>query len=290
MHRILERKKIPYMLNELYESCKENLSKSDHKIFGYLLEHEQEIQAITAEELSQRLGISTATISRFWSKLGFKNLKDLKRALYNSQAATPFSRMNAALSQWQESGISPDMLLHRLSAQIERTFQVVKPEQLDQAARMLTQAIHVYLFAPDVSCGLGSIAAYRMLRLGIRLIPLPSGSQIYDAMINLKRGDLILLVGYSRLLTEVQILLSYSQEIGYKTILFTDLLANDLLSQADLVLYSCRGEPNDYHSVVVPMMLLDLLIMKTSQAVGGGLEKAQKLQELRGRYSGMLKR
>ena len=38
------------------------------------------------------------------------------------------------------------------------------------------------------------------------------------------------------------------------------------------------------------MMLLDLLIMKTSQAVGGGLEKAQKLQELRGRYSGMLKR
>ena len=109
-------------------------------------------------------------------------------------------------------------------------------------------------------------------------------------MINLKRGDLILLFGYSRLLTEVQILLSYSQEIGYKTILFTDLLANDLLSQADLVLYSCRGEPNDYHSVVVPMMLLDLLIMKTSQAVGGGLEKAQKLQELRGRYSGMLKR
>ena len=124
------------MLEELYKNYKECLSKSDHKIFSYLLEHEQEIHAITAEDLSHTLGISTATISRFWSKIGFKNLKELKRALYKNQEATPFSRMNAALSQWHESGISPDMLLHRISVQTERTFQVVKPEQLDQAAHL----------------------------------------------------------------------------------------------------------------------------------------------------------
>ena len=278
------------MLEELYKNYKECLSKSDHKIFSYLLEHEQEIHAITAEDLSHTLGISTATISRFWSKIGFKNLKELKRALYKNQEATPFSRMNAALSQWHESGISPDMLLHRISVQTERTFQVVKPEQLDQAAHFLIKARQVYFFAPDASHGLGSILEYRMLRLGIRLIPLPAGSQIYDAMVNLQRGDLVLLFGYSRLLTEVQILLSYSRKAGYETILFTDLIANDLLSQANLVLYSCRGEPNDYHSMVVPMMLLDLLIMKTSQALGGVLDKAKHLQKLRGEYGGMLRR
>ena len=69
------------MLEKIYEEYKERLSKSDHKIFGYLLEHEQELPAITAEDLSRRLNISTATISRFWSKIGFQNLKDLKHNL-----------------------------------------------------------------------------------------------------------------------------------------------------------------------------------------------------------------
>ena len=94
------------MLEKIYEEYKERLSKSDHKIFGYLLEHEQELPAITAEDLSRRLNISTATISRFWSKIGFRNLKDLKHNLYEKQESTPYSRMNAALSQWKECGIS----------------------------------------------------------------------------------------------------------------------------------------------------------------------------------------
>ena len=182
------------------------------------------------------------------------------------------------------------MLLSRLTEQMERTFQVVKPEQLDLASELLIKARQVYLFAPDVSRGLGNILQYRLLRLGIRLISLPGGSQIYDSMVNLKSGDLVLLFGYSRLLSEVRVLLSYSREAGYKTILFTDLLTGEFLSQADLVLYTCRGEPNDYHSVAVPVLLLDLLIMKTSQALDGGLEKAKQLQKLRETYGGLIRR
>ena len=267
------------MLEKIYEEYKERLSKSDHKIFGYLLEHEQELPAITAEDLSRRLNISTATISRFWSKIGFRNLKDLKHNLYEKQESTPYSRMNAALSQWKECGISPDLLLERLSFQLEKTFQVVKPEQVDEAVKLLISSRQVYIFAPDVSKGLGNILQYRLLRLGILLIPLPGGSQLYDAMVNLKQGDLVLLFGYSRLLTEV-----------YQTILFTDLLAEEHLSNANLTLYSFRGEPNDYHSVATPLLLIDLLIMKASQSLGGGLEKAKKLQNLREQYAGLIRR
>lgn len=198
--------------------------------------------------------------------------------------------MNAALSQWKECGISPDLLLERLSFQLEKTFQVVKPEQVDEAVKLLISSRQVYIFAPDVSKGLGNILQYRLLRLGILLIPLPGGSQLYDAMVNLKQGDLVLLFGYSRLLTEVQILLSYSEKAGYQTILFTDLLAEEHLSNANLTLYSFRGEPNDYHSVATPLLLIDLLIMKASQSLRGGLEKAKKLQNLREQYAGLIRR
>ena len=65
------------MLKEIYDQYKEELTKSDHRIFGYLMEHEQELQILTTSELSARLDVSTATISRFWSKIGFKNLNEL---------------------------------------------------------------------------------------------------------------------------------------------------------------------------------------------------------------------
>ena len=278
------------MLSEIYEMYKETLSKSEHRIFSYLLEHEQELPVISSDDIARQLGVSTSTISRFWTKIGFKNLKDLKRAVYENQSATPFSRLSGALSQWGEEGVSLDFLMDRMSRYMEKTFRVVTPQMLDQAVQMILEAGQIYMFAPDASRGIGALLQYRLRRLGIRIEVLPSGSQIYDFMVNLKEGDLLILYGYSRILTEARILLEYGARTGCRSILFTDILAGDLLSQADLVLYSFRGEPNDYHFMGVPVILTDLLVTKTIQALGGGLEKARKLEDIRSQFSGLLKR
>lgn len=278
------------MLSEIYEMYKETLSKSEHRIFSYLLEHEQELPVISSDDIARQLGVSTSTISRFWTKIGFKNLKDLKRAVYENQSATPFSRLSGALSQWGEEGVTLDFLMDRMSRYMEKTFRVVTPQMLDQAVQMILEAGQIYMFAPDASRGIGVLLQYRLRRLGIRIEVLPSGSQIYDFMVNLKEGDLLILYGYSRILTEARILLEYGARTGCRSILFTDILAGDLLSQADLVLYSFRGEPNDYHFMGVPVILTDLLVTKTIQALGGGLEKARKLEDIRSQFSGLLKR
>ena len=278
------------MLSEIYEMYKETLSKSEHRIFSYLLEHEQELPVISSDDIARQLGVSTSTISRFWTKIGFKNLKDLKRAVYENQSATPFSRLSGALSQWGEEGVTLDFLMDRMSRYMEKTFRVVTPQMLDQAVRMILEERQIYMFAPDASRGIGALLQYRLRRLGIRIEVLPSGSQIYDFMVNLKEGDLLILYGYSRILTEARILLEYGARTGCRSILFTDILAGDLLSQADLVLYSFRGEPNDYHFMGVPVILTDLLVTKTIQALGGGLEKARKLEDIRSQFSGLLKR
>ena len=278
------------MLSEIYEMYKETLSKSEHRIFSYLLEHEQELPVISSDDIARQLGGSTSTISRFWTKIGFKNLKDLKRAVYENQSATPFSRLSGALSQWGEEGVTLDFLMDRMSRYMEKTFRVVTPQMLDQAVQMILEAGQIYMFAPDASRGIGALLQYRLRRLGIRIEVLPSGSQIYDFMVNLKEGDLLILYGYSRILTEARILLEYGARTGCRSILFTDILAGDLLSQADLVLYSFRGEPNDYHFMGVPVILTDLLVTKTIQALGGGLEKARKLEDIRSQFSGLLKR
>ena len=131
------------MLSEIYEMYKETLSKSEHRIFSYLLEHEQELPVISSDDIARQLGVSTSTISRFWTKIGFKNLKDLKRAVYENQSATPFSRLSGALSQWGEEGVTLDFLMDRMSRYMEKTFRI-SAEETKQAIRAGNQAQELF--------------------------------------------------------------------------------------------------------------------------------------------------
>ena len=229
---------------------KETLSKSEHRSFSYLLEHEQELPVISSDDIARQLGVSTSTISRFWTKIGFKNLKDLKRAVYENQSATPFSRLSGALSQWGEEGVTLDFLMDRMSRYMEKTFRVVTPQMLDQAVQMILEAGQIYMFAPDASRGIGALLQYWLRRLGIRIEVLPSGSQIYDFMVNLKEGDLLILYGYSRILTEARILLEYGARTGCRSLLSTNTRDATFLSPTHL--FSARFAVQPTHTPSCP--------------------------------------
>lgn len=91
------------MLQELYEQYKDTFSKSDHKLIQYLLRNEEQLQYLTSEELSAHTGISPATVSRFWKKIGFQNLKELKIKQRIQDTATPSSRLTSALKRFEET-------------------------------------------------------------------------------------------------------------------------------------------------------------------------------------------
>ena len=82
-----------------------------------------------------------------------------------------------------------------------------------RAADLLLQAQHVYIYAPDASCGLASIFCYRARRLGIQPVLLEGGSAIYEYMVNITGNDLVLLFSFSRLLGETRILLDHCNKI-----------------------------------------------------------------------------
>lgn len=278
------------MLEDLYEKNKEHLSKSDLKIMECLMRNQEELQYMTTEELAGSLKISASTISRFWPKIGFQNIKDFKKSLREHQLSTPSGRLSSALNKWNDSDFSLSKLALQYNTYIEKTFSQLNPDTLTKAAQMIVSAKKIYFLAPDASVGLAAILQYRCRRLGLEFIPLKSGSELYESMINFTSEDLILMFSYSRLLTEIQVLLKHSRIIHYKTILFTDLLTQKELPAADLTLYSYRGEPNEYHSMVTPMTVIDLLIMRISQLTESSVEKLKCLEGLRNQYLSYIKR
>lgn len=279
-----------HMLQELYEQYKDSFSKSDHKLIQYLLRNEEQLQYITSEELSSHTGISPATVSRFWKKIGFQNLKDLKIKQRIQDTASPSTRLASALKRFEETAsITEDLKLH-FGNNIEKTLDRMDPALPTRATALLLQAQHVYIFAPDASCGLASIFCYRARRLGIQPVLLEGGSAIYEYMINITANDLVLIFSFSHLLRETRILLDLCQKINCPVILFTDLFSTREGAPSRLTFYCYRGEPNEYHSMTVPLLILDLIILNLMQASKNSLSSSHYLEELRAEYAQIIGR
>ena len=278
------------MLEKLYQENKQNFSKSDHQIMEFLLRNASELQYISTEELATKLDISPSTISRFWKKTGFKDVKDFKKYLRESTRLTPSSKISVTLGQWQDEDINLQSFTSKYYLHLEKTLSQVKPKTLEEAAKKIISRPKIYVFAPDGSLGLAEILIYRLNRFGIEFSILKGGSALYESMINLSEQDLVIMFSYSRLLSEVEILLKHSQKASYHTILFTDLMTYKYLELAEIILYSYRGEPNEYHSMMSPLALIDLLILKIAQLKEDPLEKMRYLETLREMYSGIIKR
>ncbi len=278
------------MLEKLNQEYSNQFSKSDHTIMDCLLRNENELQYLSTEELATKLGVSLSTISRFWKKIGFNNIKDFKNYLRESAKLTPASKISVTLEQWNNDGLNLQDLAHKYYLHLEKTLKQVKPEVLEKVAEKIIAAPKVYMFAPDGSLGLAEILIYRLTRLGVEFIMLKGGSAIYESMINLSRNDLVLMFSYSRLLSEIEILLKHSRIASYDTVLFTDLMTSRHLELAGTILYSYRGEPNEYHSMIPPLALIDLLILKIAQVKENSLEKMKYLETIREMYRGIIKR
>ena len=279
-----------HMLQELYEQYKDSFSKSDHKLIQYLLRNEEQLQYITSEELSSHTGISPATVSRFWKKIGFQNLKELKIKQRIQDTASPSTRLTSALKRFEETAsLTEDLKMH-FGNNTEKTLDRMDPALPTRAAALLLQAQHVYIFAPDASCGLASIFCYRARRLGIQPVLLEGGSAIYEYLINITDNDLVLIFSFSRLLRETRILLDLCQKINCPVILFTDLFSTQEGAPSRLIFYCYRGEPNEYHSMTVPLLILDLIILNLMQASKNSLSSSHYLEELRAEYAQIIGR
>lgn len=54
-------------------------------ILNYLISHESVLYCDTSNDISDKIGVSVASISRFWSKIGYTNFKEFKKALGRSK-------------------------------------------------------------------------------------------------------------------------------------------------------------------------------------------------------------
>ncbi|WP_080843723.1 MurR/RpiR family transcriptional regulator [Cytobacillus gottheilii] len=275
----------------MVDFTKQQLSKSQQIIADYIQKNIDNVPFMTELDISKACGTSVATVSRFWSAVGFQNLKDFKQYIKSAvNQVTPASKVEASLRKY-ENGYTPFMLdsaLHYLSD----TKKHLADQSFQQSIGKIANAENIHLFGAGSSVSLVSLFAFRLKRFNSNVYTFnSSGHEIFEDMIHMKKGDVLFLFGFVQASVEINVLLDYAKKKEICTILMTDMLVSPLLEQATYTLYTSRGDVGEFHSMVAPIALIESIVVNVGKHMGDqALDKLHELHQIRKDYHDRLPR
>ena len=247
-----------------------NLTKSQQRIAAYLMASYDEAGFLTAEDLAKHLGVSQATLVRFARAIGYHGYRDLRRSLERlfRIKATPASRLQRTIGDLSSSqgSVLSEVLAMEVQYLTEASHSV-DPADFTRAVELLLGANRIFVFASGPAAILADLAELRFRRLGILTIAMQeSGRHLLEKLQLLQPGDALLAAGFHYVRRELVIVLDQARAMRCPSILLTDTLGAALRDKPDVILASRRGPVSTFHSLTVPMAILNALILAVAMA------------------------
>ncbi len=263
-----------------------SLTKSQQRIASYLLASYDEAAFLPAADLARRLDVSEATLVRFAKAIGYSGFRELRRCLQGlfRSEATPASRLQHTLGDLARS--QGHVLTNVLAMELQYLNEAshsVDPADFDRAVDLLLAGSRIFVFASGPSDVLAKLAELRFRRLGILTMAMTeSGRHLLEKLQLLQPGDVVLAAGFHYVRPELVAVLDHARATGCGSILLTDTLGLALRDRADVILAARRGHVSTFHSLTVPMSILNALILAVALArPQESLAALTRLQQLR---------
>jgi DNA-binding MurR/RpiR family transcriptional regulator len=278
------------MLDERLAAGVEKLSPSELRVARYYADHRDEAAFMSAAEVAELVGVSDATVIRAAQALGYQGLPELKDELRDAirARATPAMRYGRTLDVL---GQGDQALLDRvLGAQIEALAEArrsLRPADVARAVEVLDAAERILV------AGFGPLAAaadYFVLtlrRIGRAALTLTGrGAAFVDTLVEMRAGDVLVVVAYERSSAEVELALDRAADRDVPCVLVTDHLALALSGRHIVAVTSPRGPTDIVPSVAVPVVIIEALILgifgRDRPRASAALDD---LNQLRGRFN-----
>ena len=265
------------------------LTRGHQRIADYISKNVDHIPFMVEEDLAQACQVSISTVSRFWAEIGVKNLKEFKQRVKEDILLSPSRKLQSAFEKMNEEGGAGASVLASADY-LRQSADRLEQAAFEEAVRLIGSAGAVHVYGPGSAECLAALMDFRLTRFGLPVRRIERGGhELFDSLIHVQENDAVVLFGFVAKSPELEVLLRFSKERGCKTVLVTDLAVSDMLEQADVSLYTARGQLWEFHSMVAPIALIEALIV----AVGKrrereALAKGEELHELRLRYQKLL--
>lgn len=263
-----------------------NLTKSEKRIANYLRKNQEESAFLAAGEIADRLGLSEATLVRFARTLGFNSYPSMRAVIQENfrRRVTHSARLSSRLDDLREAGDIFDRLVISEIDYMTQSLETVDRQALHQAVDMLRSRKRIFIFGVGPSVSLVDLMEIRLGRFGWQVIPLTSaGREMLDPLIKMTDQDLLFVICFFDISGALKLILDYANEIHCPVIMLTDTLGSIIGDQADVVLSARRGPVSEFHSLVVPMTIINTLLLAVAseerEQVMTNLDKLDQMRE-----------
>ena len=273
-------------LDRLLRRAHQQLGAAGLRVVKFIDENRQVVLASSAAALGSRIGTSDATVVRTVQALGFAGLGDLKRAILTSggRTSTPADDMRRTLGDLDKStGRALDSVLQAHSDGLAVLASPACRAQIAAAVQLLDGAERIAVFGIGPSAALATYVATLLARSGrsSRTIN-ATGSMLADQLLDLKRGDRLLILAYGRLHKEVRTVFAEAKALGLATVLVTEASDTPLAKLADVAVAIPRGRPGQVSLHGATLVGLEAMVLSLAAAKpDAALASLDKLNRLR---------
>jgi DNA-binding MurR/RpiR family transcriptional regulator len=240
------------------------LTKSEKRIADYIRKNQDESAFLSAAELAERLGLSEATLVRFARTLDFSSYPAMREVLQETfrRRVTHSVRLRGRLDDLREAGDIFERLIVSEIDYLTLALESVDRESFQRAAKMVQAKDRVYVFGVGPSAALVEYMTLRLRRFGRQVVPLiTAGREFLEPLLSITDQDLLIVICFFDVSPALKLLLDYANEIHCPVIMITDTLGDIAGDKADVVLAARRGPMGEFHSLVVPMTIINTLLL-----------------------------
>nr|QCO92769.1 hypothetical protein [uncultured bacterium] len=270
------------LISERFES----LTKSEKRIANYLRKNQEEAAFLSASDLADRLGLSEATIVRFARTLGFPSYPAMRTVLQKNfrRRVTHSARLAGRLDDLREAGDIFERLIVSEIDYLTQALETVDREALQTAVKLLQTRNRVFVFGVGPSVSLVDLIEIRLGRFGRQVVPMTTaGREFLEPLLWMTDRDLLIVICFFDVTPALQLALDYAKEVNCPVIMITDTLGSIIGDKADVVLAARRGPMSEFHSLVVPMTIINTLLLSLAnedrEKVIANLDKLDQLRE-----------
>jgi DNA-binding MurR/RpiR family transcriptional regulator len=250
--------------NQMISQNFKDLTKSEKRIANFFRKNQDESSFLSAAEVAQRLDLSEATIVRFARTIGYPSYPALRSQMQDHfrQRITHSTRLRSRLNDIRESGDIFERLAATEIDYLSQALGMVNRTALQQAASQIKDHQRIFVFGLGPSISLVNLLEIRLRRFGKDVVPLTnSGRELLESLLCLKADDLIFVICFFDQNPALQLTLDYARNTGCTIIMLTDTLESILGDAADVVISAQRGPVGEFHSLVVPMTIINAILL-----------------------------
>jgi DNA-binding MurR/RpiR family transcriptional regulator len=257
------------LLGSVLRSANEQLGATGRRVAKFIDENRQIVLASSAAALGARIGTSDATVLRTVQTLGFASLADLKSAILKSgSVSTPADDMRRTLVDLEKAtGAALDGILQAHTEGLDVLRSAKCRAQMAAAVRVLDGADRIAVFGIGPSSALATYVATLLARNGRRSRTIgATGSMLADQLLDLAKGDVLLILAYGRLYREVKAVFAEAKALGLPCVLVTEAGDTPLAKLADVCVAIPRGRPGQVALHGATLVGLEALVLSLAAA------------------------